>query len=100
MSGGSTQYTIDNMGAREGVDGRVERKGQWFVISNAKGFLFLPWLSGTVLKDLLPLLVPFPISPTKSTTDLPQHLNCGQEDGVWALTVSKSKLPLILAINT
>lgn len=69
------------------VYGKGERKGQWFEISNAKGFLFLPW---TILEDLLPLLVPSPIShpPTpKSTTGLPQSSNCGQEDGVWALAV-------------
>lgn len=65
------------MGAREGVDGKVKRKGQGFEISNVEGFLFLPWLSGTILKDLLP-----PISPMKSTADLPQHLNCRQKDGV------------------
>lgn len=66
----------------------MERKGQWFEISNAKGFLFLPW---TILEDLLPLLVPSPIPPRpKSATDLPQHPNCGQEDGVWALAVKAS----------
>lgn len=80
-SGGSAQYTINKMGAREGVDGKVKRKGQGVEISNVKGFLFLPWLSGTILKDLLPLLVPI-ISPMKSTADLPQHLSCRQKDGV------------------
>lgn len=53
-------------------------KGQRFEITNAKGFLFLPWLSGAILRDLYHCRHLSPLPPL----DLPWHLRWGQEDGV------------------
>lgn len=62
-------------------DGKVESKGLWFENSSAKGFLFQPWLSATILKDLLPLLVPFPISPPRAPLTCHSILTAGRQMG-------------------
>lgn len=79
-SGGSA-LSIRWVHERGEMERWVERKGRWFEISNAKGFLFLPWLSGPVLKKLLPLPVPFPISPPRAPLTSHSILTAGKKVG-------------------